>query len=663
MMTLKGDRRIMKKLIAMLCLIAGASFAAPPPKYLDVDVNWQQSQELEDLHIQQGASMRLRVRPKLEGKWLTLTDMTGRWEAREQMTNTSAYTASSNLTSNEGHFVQIELDATQTGTSYTNWYYSVILIDGGADYPIGVGRVHVWPSDFAGSSSTLVGSGYETNGATASPVTTVNFGSGITSSLVSNKLTLSVVGIGDDLGDHTATQDLDMGGNSISNVANSSISFVDGTTFGASDVDNWNSATNGGGTTYDNGTGIALSGTTFSLSNELHQALQDYIAASNSYITSYTETQDLADVLALDNASGANDLKMSANALDQSRRIGFIVNDGFGADTDYLDSTIPGQIRYDGKRLVDTTYLSAQGYLTSYTEMDPEWSAQSNSFARTSGFQMLGNINLNAFTLDNGIVDADQLTTGTVPLSALSSITTNQMQGAAHALYVADTDTDTTYTAGTGIALAGGEFSASGVSTNEMAAATVAQIHAAGGASEMGDLSDVADLSGAAADEVLAYNGTMWTNAASGGGADVKSDYSNTFASVYLSSAQAVGAASTETIEFNAETHDIGGNFNTGTYTYTAPETGIYLIGFSANATSANNGKDVKILVYAGASLLALQTDPNSGGTASSRHMAVSHIQRLTAAQTVYARAVAQSGGGYTLGGTYSKMQIIKISE
>ena len=313
--------------------------------------------------------------------------------------------------------------------------------------------------------------------------------------------------------------------------------------------------------------------------------------------------------------------------------------------------------------IAERAWVEGKGYLTSYTETDPVWVAASNSFARTSGFQMLGNINLNAFTLDNGIVDADQLTTGTVPLSALSSITTNQMQGAAHALYVADTDTDTTYTAGTGIALAGGEFSASGVSTNEMAAATVAQIHAAGGASEMGDLSDVADLSGAAADEVLAYNGTMWTNAASGGGADVKSDYSNTFASVYLSSAQAVGAASTETIEFNAETHDIGGNFNTGTYTYTAPETGIYLIGFSANATSANNGKDVKILVYAGASLLALQTDPNSGGTASSRHMAVSHIQRLTAAQTVYARAVAQSGGGYTLGGTYSKMQIIKISE
>ena len=453
----------MKKLtIFAASILALAQLHAAPTKYVDVDVNWQQMQDLEELHIQQGASMEIRVRPKLDRKWLTLTGLTARWEAREQMTNTSAYSASSSITSNEAHWIQVDLSNTQTGTSYTNWWYSLILIDGSDEYPIGRGKVHVWPSDFAGSSATLVGSGYETNGVTASGVSTVNFGSGVTSSLVSNKLTLSVAGTSDTI--------------AITNI-------VDGA----------------------------------------------YIEATRS----------------------GRDVTLSVTGLTSGASV-------------------------NTNTIAERAWVEGKGYLTSYTETDPVWVEASNSFARTSGFQMLGNINLNAFTLDNGIVDADQLTTGTVPLSALSSITTNQMQGATHALYVADTDTDTTYTAGTGIALAGGEFSASGVSTNEMAAATVAQIHAAtaagltwstnsingtntvsvdvgtntyhldlsptgvlGGLNDLSDLGDVADLSGAAADEVLAYNGATWTNAAaSGGGASYSPPGSNQWTCATLPSDQ-----------------------------------------------------------------------------------------------------------------------------
>ena len=193
-------------------LTAAAAFAAPT-KYLDVDVNWQQMQELETLHIQQGADMQLRLRPKLDGTWLTLTGLTARWEARQYATNAAAYSRTSNLTSNQSHFIQMELTSTQTGTAYTNWIYSVILIEGAAEYPIGQGTVHVWPSAFAGSSAELVGSGYQTNGVAASPVSTVNFGSGIASTLVSNKLTLSVEsGEGGDITGVTAGTWLSGGG-------------------------------------------------------------------------------------------------------------------------------------------------------------------------------------------------------------------------------------------------------------------------------------------------------------------------------------------------------------------------------------------------------------------------------------------------------------------
>ena len=177
--------------------LAAPLISAPPPKYLDVDVNWQQTQTLPALSIQQGASMQLRIRPKTNGRWLTLTGLTARYEARATATNTSAYTASSNLTSNEAHFIQMELDNTQTGTAFTDWVYSVILIDGADEYPIGIGAVNVVASDFAGSSGVLTGSGYQTNGTAASPVDTVNFSAGLTATLTDGTLELTAASAGD----------------------------------------------------------------------------------------------------------------------------------------------------------------------------------------------------------------------------------------------------------------------------------------------------------------------------------------------------------------------------------------------------------------------------------------------------------------------------------
>ena len=187
-------KNLFKTILAAATIAATPLIAAPPPKYIDVDANYQQSQDLDDLNIQQGASMRLRLRHKVDGSWPTLTGNTARWEARQQLTNTSAYTATSNLTSNEAHFIQFDLNNVQTGTSLTNWFYSIILVDGGEDYPIGVGTLNVIASDFAGSSGVLVGSGYETNSVTVTDsVSIINFASGISATHDgTNKLTLTV---------------------------------------------------------------------------------------------------------------------------------------------------------------------------------------------------------------------------------------------------------------------------------------------------------------------------------------------------------------------------------------------------------------------------------------------------------------------------------------
>ena len=199
-------KNLFKTILAAATIAATPLIAAPPPKYIDVDANYQQSQDLDDLNIQQGASMRLRLRHKVDGSWPTLTGNTARWEARQQLTNTSAYTATSNLTSNEAHFIQFDLNNVQTGTSLTNWFYSIILVDGGEDYPIGVGTLNVIASDFAGSSGVLVGSGYETNSVTVTDsVSIINFASGISATHDgTNKLTLTVASSAG--GDLTAVQ-------------------------------------------------------------------------------------------------------------------------------------------------------------------------------------------------------------------------------------------------------------------------------------------------------------------------------------------------------------------------------------------------------------------------------------------------------------------------
>jgi len=57
---------------------------------------------------------------------------------------------------------------------------------------------------------------------------------------------------------------------------------------------------------------------------------------------------------------------MSAWGLDKSRRIGFIINDGISAGTNYLDSITDGVLRYGGSALLDTstaasTYAALSG--------------------------------------------------------------------------------------------------------------------------------------------------------------------------------------------------------------------------------------------------------------------------------------------------------------
>jgi len=149
-----GAGRLFAGLIAA-CGAVGV-LAAIPQKRLDIEVNWQQLQTLEPLGIQQGSSMQLAVRPKLGGEWLTLTGVTGRWEARSNITATVCYQATHSWVSNTTHTIAIDLDQDQTGTAVTNWVYAIILTVGGEDYAVGTGRLTIAASAFTGDAAVVV---------------------------------------------------------------------------------------------------------------------------------------------------------------------------------------------------------------------------------------------------------------------------------------------------------------------------------------------------------------------------------------------------------------------------------------------------------------------------------------------------------------------------
>ena len=80
----------MKRTLATIAavLIAGAAFAAVP-LWVDIDVNYQQAQDVPRIQVMQGRDMQMRFRLKSDRSWMTLTGLTGQWEARSSATSTT----------------------------------------------------------------------------------------------------------------------------------------------------------------------------------------------------------------------------------------------------------------------------------------------------------------------------------------------------------------------------------------------------------------------------------------------------------------------------------------------------------------------------------------------------------------------------------------------
>ena len=130
---------------------------AQPYKSLEINSEWQQLQSLPDLDVMQGANMELRVQLVQDGYFADIAGLTARFEARADYTSTNYYVAASSWTDNLNHEISIMLNSEQTGDVLTNFLYSIIIVSGENEFPLGVGKYNVQRSTFTGVGKILSG--------------------------------------------------------------------------------------------------------------------------------------------------------------------------------------------------------------------------------------------------------------------------------------------------------------------------------------------------------------------------------------------------------------------------------------------------------------------------------------------------------------------------
>ena len=124
----------------------------------------------------------------------------------------------------------------------------------------------------------------------------------------------------------------------------------------------------------------------------------------------------------------------------------------------------------------------------------------------------------------------------------------------------------------------------------------------------------------------------------------------------YMTGNQSAPSANTfTTIQFNAENYDIGGNFNTSTYTFTTPVAGVYYF-YTSYSYVANVGSESQGIVSlaAGGSTIA-GVDFYIKGSNARYGSCCSTVVQLNAGVGVTARAYGPARGIY--GGDYGNTQ------
>ena len=124
----------------------------------------------------------------------------------------------------------------------------------------------------------------------------------------------------------------------------------------------------------------------------------------------------------------------------------------------------------------------------------------------------------------------------------------------------------------------------------------------------------------------------------------------------YMSGDQSAPSASTfTTIQFNAENHDIGGNFNTSNYTFTTPVAGTYYFYTSYSYVAGASGTGGAIIsILAGGSVIAA-VDWYVADTTARWGSSCATVVNLGASVAVTSRAYGPARGIF--GGNYGQTQ------
>jgi len=118
-----------------------------PGKIIDVNLDLQQDQTFPDIVLLTNSDFRLLVRPKLDGRWITVTNVTGQLQVSLTIEgNVSSYYDSVEV-DNSKHMIAIDVPASATGLPFVG-FYSVVLSSDGSDYKMGVGEYNILESEF-----------------------------------------------------------------------------------------------------------------------------------------------------------------------------------------------------------------------------------------------------------------------------------------------------------------------------------------------------------------------------------------------------------------------------------------------------------------------------------------------------------------------------------
>jgi hypothetical protein len=109
-------------------------------------------------------------------------------------------------------------------------------------------------------------------------------------------------------------------------------------------------------------------------------------------------------------------------------------------------------------------------------------------------------------------------------------------------------------------------------------------------------------------------------------------------------SAQSVGSGSWTTAQIATEAYDYGGNFNTGTYTFTAPEDGIYMFEVRGSFAAATAGTRAMVAVYVNGSTRYTGGSDVAGPPLGGALAVSAHILSLSGSDTVVAQVYHNEG-------------------